>query len=65
MTYTLRLADPCGHGLPAWEIDGHTYHERNDQDVSLDGTKMPSRGLMVDACKLPPGVEDIVRKGRR
>jgi hypothetical protein len=56
MTTTQRLDEKCGHGLVAWKVDGYHYHERTDQRIAVDGTKEPSRGLMVDACDSPPGV---------
>lgn len=65
MTTTEHLTDMCGHGLPAWTIDGHHYHERKSQNLALDGTTIKSGGLMVDACELPPGVVDVTPKARR
>ena len=55
MTTTQRLNEKCGHGLAAWKIDGHLYHERVDQDVALDGTRLKSGGLQIDACDRPSG----------
>lgn len=53
MPDTRRLDEPCGHGLRAWLVDGVCHHERKDQNVALDGTKVESRGLMVDECDRP------------
>lgn len=64
MTTTQKLDEKCGHGLAAWKIDGHHYHERADQTTAVDGTRMPSGGLHVDACDLPPGTSVVKARKR-
>lgn len=64
VTTTQKLDEKCGHGLAAWKIDGYHYHERADQTAAIDGTRMESRGLQVDACELPPGT-NVVREKRK
>jgi hypothetical protein len=62
MTTSQRLEEKCGHGLAAWKVDGHLYHERPDQTVHIEGAKIESRALQVDACDLPAGE---LREARR
>ena len=64
MTTTQKLDEKCGHGLAAWRVDGKACHERADQTVALDGTRMESRGLMVDFCDSPP-IVSVAKKVRR